>query len=62
MENVIVRNCIRCKICGDIIESVDINDKKTCRCGAVSISGGHEYISRIGYFDNYEELSVIEEK
>ena len=62
MENIIVRNCIRCKKCGDIIESTNINDKKTCSCGTVSISGGHEYLSRIGYFDYYEELSVIEEK
>lgn len=31
----IVKNKIRCKKCGDIIESVSVNDFKFCKCGAV---------------------------
>ena len=35
----IVKNKIRCKKCGDIIESVSVNDFKFCKCGAVAVDG-----------------------
>ena len=56
----IIRNKIRCKICGDIIESVSVHDFETCSCGACSVDGGHYYLKRSAASpDDYEELSEI---
>ncbi|MCH5325471.1 MAG: hypothetical protein J1E39_09705 [Eubacterium sp.] len=51
----IIRNAIRCKKCGDIIESKSVHDFKTCSCGAVSVDGGHEYLRRCGNLGDIEE-------
>lgn len=40
-------NAARCKICGDIIESKDRHDFKTCSCGNLSVDGGEEYGRRV---------------
>ena len=58
----IIRNRIRCKHCGDIIESETVHDFKYCSCGTVYVDGGHDYLRR-GYInssDDYEELSEVE--
>lgn len=34
------RNRVKCKRCGDVIESLHQHDFKTCKCGSVSIDGG----------------------
>ena len=36
----IVRNRIKCKKCGEIIESTSRHDFKFCKCGAVAVDGG----------------------
>lgn len=56
---------IKCNSCGEIIESTPRHDYKTCKCGRVSVNGGHSYLKRA--FDDYTEMSVahyseIEEK
>lgn len=56
----IVRNVIKCKLCGDIIESKSVHDFVTCSCGAVSVDGGHDYLRRCGNRDDYEDLSECE--
>lgn len=56
----ILLNKIRCKRCGDEIESTTVHDFKTCRCGAVSVDGGPCYLRRLGYPEDFEELSVAE--
>ena len=50
----IVRNAIRCKHCGDIIERSSVHDYKECSCGSCSVDGGHEYLRR-GYKNSPEE-------
>ncbi len=61
-EPAIVTNRIRCKHCGDIIESTHVHDFKTCSCGRVSVDGGHEYLRRVFKEDgDFEELSTFEE-
>ena len=40
-------NKIRCKNCGDIIESKTVHDFKTCKCGNVSVDGGKEYLNEL---------------
>ena len=42
----ILTNKIRCNYCGDIIESKTVHDYKQCKCGKVSVDGGHDYLSR----------------
>ena len=55
----IISNKIKCKKCGDIIESKSTNDYKKCFCGAVAVDGGKDYLKRIGNEKNYEELSEL---
>ena len=57
----IVVNKIRCNKGGDIIESVTDHDFEFCKCGAVAVDGGHDYLRRCGNREDWEELSVIEE-
>ena len=55
--NKIIVNKIKCKKCGDVIESTYRHDFKFCKCRAVAVDGGKEYLKRIGNEENYEELS-----
>ena len=58
----IIINKIRCKKCNDIIESKTVNDFKKCKCGAIAIDGGKQYLKRLGKLEDIEELSVVERK
>ena len=49
-------NKIKCRKCGDIIESIDVHDFKWCSCGAVAVDGGREYLRRVGNKNDFEEL------
>lgn len=42
----IVRNMIKCKKCGDVIESKSVHDFQTCSCGTCSVDGRHSYLRR----------------
>lgn len=60
----IVRNAIRCRHCGDAIESKSVHDFVTCTCGACSVDGGYEYLRRCcatAPEKDYFELSVVEQ-
>lgn len=56
----IIKNAIRCKKCGDIIESKTVHDFKFCSCGSCAVDGGHEYLRRCGNREDWEELSEAE--
>ena len=43
---VIVRNAVRCNICGEVIESKHQHDYVMCKCGACAVDGGHSYLRR----------------
>lgn len=64
-DYIIKRNAIKCKHCGDIIESNYTHDSKHCSCGTCGIDGGHDYLKRrcksINEDDDIIELSEIEE-
>lgn len=45
-QKILVRNAIRCNICGEEIESKHRHDFVTCKCGACSVDGGHDYLRR----------------
>ena len=53
-------NKIRCKSCGDVIESEHTHDFRWCKCGSVAVDGGKSYLKRCGNIDNIEELSEYE--
>lgn len=59
----IIKNAIRCKHCGDVIESKHVHDFKFCKCGAVAVDGGLDYCKRSfkNSPDDFEELSEFEE-
>ena len=60
----IIKNSIRCKKCGDIIESKNVHDLVSCKCGNCSVDGGKQYIRRIFTTtpeEDYEELSEFED-
>ena len=60
MEEKLIRaNKIKCRKCGDIIESISVHDFKCCLCGACAVDG--EYLKRIGEREDWEELSEFEE-
>lgn len=58
----IIINKIKCKKCGEIIESKHRHDFKFCKCGAVAVDGGKDYLRRLGNQEDYEELSKIKEE
>lgn len=54
-------NKIRCKKCGDVIESKSVHDFKFCKCQSVAVDGGHDYLRRVGEIGSWEDLSEYEE-
>lgn len=58
----ILKNAIRCNLCGDEIESTDRHDYVTCSCGSCAVDGGHDYLRR-SFKDKeyYTERSVVKE-
>ena len=60
MSRRIVTNKIKCKKCGDIIESTCRHDFKSCKCGVVSVDGGKDYLRRCGNREDWEDMSVWE--
>lgn len=65
MKNKILVNKIKCKKCGDVIESTYTHDYKQCSCGSCTVDGGHEYLRR-GFNGKtpeecYEDLSIVKE-
>jgi len=62
MKKIIV-NAIKCKLCGEIIESTDRHQYVTCKCGACSVDGGLDYLRRsYKSKDCFIDLSVVEEE
>lgn len=59
--NRIVVNQAECLLCRDIIESKHVHDWVQCKCGALFVDGGKEYLRR-GYRDESEwkERSIWE--
>ena len=59
----IIKNAIRCNLCGDEIESTSRHQYVTCSCGACAVDGGLDYLRRsFKEKDCYTELSVTEEE
>ena len=59
----IIKNSVKCNLCGEIIVSEDVHDLKFCKCGAVSVDGGNDYLKRTyrNSPDDFTELSEYED-
>lgn len=53
----IIKNAARCMLCNDVIESRSRHDFKWCKCGAIAVDGGKDYLRRAGNMDAIDELS-----
>lgn len=58
----ILRNRARCLKCGDTVESTFRHDFVYCKCGAVFVDGGKDYLRRGGELRDIEELSEFAEE
>ena len=56
----IITNKAKCLKCGDVIESKHRHDFVTCKCGALSVDGGRDYLKRSGEPRYTEELSEFD--
>ena len=57
----ILKNAIRCNVCGDEVESTYRHDYVRCSCGACAVDGGHDYLRRsCTDKDAYTELSIVD--
>lgn len=58
----IKRNAAKCRKCGDIIQSKHRHDFVACRCKAIFVDGGLEYLRRgAESWDILEDLSETTE-
>lgn len=60
MKKKIIKNAAKCNICGDVIKSKHTHDFKTCKCGTISVDGGHEYLKR-SYKKSRDEFTDLSE-
>lgn len=63
-REIIIANKAKCRICGDIIQSLHRHDFRSCSCGEISVDGGHSYLRRAvkTSFSNVVDLSEIREE
>ncbi|MDE2103176.1 MAG: hypothetical protein KGL39_38375 [Patescibacteria group bacterium] len=54
----ILSNQVRCNKCGDEPFSANRHDFKSCKCGAISVDGGMDYLRRVGDIGGYTDLSI----
>lgn len=61
MEPKIIRNAARCRKCKTVIESKHRHDFVSCKCEAIFVDGGKDYLRR-GVMDpsDFEDLSEYE--
>ncbi len=59
--SMILTNKARCCKCGDTIESKHVHDFVACKCGAIFVDGGRDYLRRGGEPEDIEELSEVVE-
>jgi hypothetical protein len=58
----IKRNSAQCLMCGEHIESTHVHDFRYCKCRAVAVDGGHDYLRRVGKSDYYLDTSIWESR
>ncbi len=53
---------VKCRRCGDVIQSMHRHDFKWCECRAIAVDGGSDYLRTTGHLTNMEflEHEVVE--
>lgn len=54
----IVQNEVTCNKCGDRVFSAHRHDFKRCKCGAIAVDGGLDYLRRVGDISDYTDTSM----
>lgn len=54
----IIRNAAKCNKCGDVIQSVSRHDFVECKCKAIYVDGGNEYLRSGGDRKDFVSLYV----
>ena len=55
----IKRNAARCRKCDTIVESKTRHDFVSCKCGAIFVDGGLDYIRAGGNPEDFESLAEV---
>lgn len=55
---VIMKNAVKCKVCGSHIRINTEYDYIPCACGAIAVDGGPEYVRIIGDPNNWEIVTI----
>ena len=50
------------KLRKDWVRMKTVHDFKFCKCSAVAVDGGHDYLRRCGNREDWEEMSVMRDK
>lgn len=53
----IIQNAVICNKCDDFIFSKTRHDFVTCKCGAISVDGGQDYLRRVGDLSAATDMS-----
>ena len=53
----IIQNAVICNKCDDFIFSKSRHDFVTCKCGAISVDGGQDYLRRVGDLSAATDMS-----
>ena len=65
-RQIIFRNSAKCLKCGHEIESKHRHDYVSCKCGAIAVDGGHDYLRRSyvedGAFQDTSSVQEVEDK
>ena len=54
----IMKNAIKCRICGSYIRMNTGYDYIPCACGAIAVDGGDQYVRILGNRDDYEIVAI----
>ncbi len=60
---VLKKNCAKCLVCGDVVESKHCHDFRWCKCGNMAVDGGLAYLKRSAKkMDMVEDCSEYEDR
>lgn len=57
----LIFNAVQCAKCDDVVVSTHRHDFRYCKCGAIAVDGGLDYLKRSGDIYNCKDLSESEE-
>lgn len=57
-KNKILQNAATCAKCGDEIWSEHRHDYRSCKCEAIAVDGGLDYLRRVGNMEDFRDRSI----